>query len=141
MSVKRLLVLSCMSMTFSSKSRKTYIVSKQITNAIKIRDLGEARECLGMQNRRKNGEIHLSQKITWSKSQKSMKKDCKPVSTPVEVNLWSEPGTENGNAAYQEKIGLLMYLVCCTIPDISYAVTMLSQYNCSEESRMATLTF
>ena len=62
--------------------------------------------------------------------------ETKPVSHPMEPNSKLKPlpksrkSTENlDNVPYQQAIGSLMYLAVCTRPDISFAMTYLSQFN------------
>jgi hypothetical protein len=58
--------------------------------------------------------------------------ECKPVGTPLETNVKFEKSMEqNTNHPYQELIGGLMYLANWTRPDISHAVSYLSQFNTS----------
>ncbi|KAJ8725064.1 hypothetical protein PYW07_016022 [Mythimna separata] len=127
---------------FTNKAVESRTVIRQIGRSFKIKDLGEARECLGVRIERKSvNEIHLSQKQYISKIlEKYGMLECKAVSTPVEMNLRLKSGEKNDNTRYQEIIGSLMYLACCTRPDISYAVTMLSQFNnCNDSTHMAAL--
>lgn len=118
-------------------------VKELIRKSFKIKDLGLARECLGMRIERdsETPEIRLSQKTYIQKIlEKYGMQDCKPVGTPVETNLRLDRGLINDNPRYQEIIGSLMYLACCTRPDISYAVTMLSQFNtCNDSTHMAAV--
>lgn len=58
---------------------------------------------------------------------------CKSVSTPMVVNKLEE-ATDNdtlsdGKYPYRELIGCLMYLSVCSRPDITYALSHLSQFN------------
>lgn len=60
--------------------------------------------------------------------------DCKPISTPMDVNVKLEkPNSVNNDVMsqypYQNLIGALMYLAVSTRPDIAYTVNYLSQFN------------
>lgn len=116
-------------------------VKDHIGGSFKIKDLGVARECIGMRIERNKENIRLSQKAYILKVlEKFGMQDCKPVSTPIETNIRLKPGAKNDNTRYQEIVGSLMYLACCTRPDISFAVTMLSQFNtCNDSTHMAAL--
>jgi hypothetical protein len=62
--------------------------------------------------------------------------DCKPVLTPLAVGsklseLHSEDDNEDTNFPFRELIGALMYVAVGTRPDVSHAVSVLSQFsNC-----------
>lgn len=63
--------------------------------------------------------------------------DCKPVYTPLAVNTKLSGGKKEQDARipYRELIGALMYLAMGTRPDITHAVSVLSQFNdCFDES-------
>ncbi|XP_037951342.1 secreted RxLR effector protein 161-like [Teleopsis dalmanni] len=61
-------------------------------------------------------------------------KDCKPVKTPIELNIKLTKPTKIDEGVmkmypYQSLIGALMYLAVTTRPDIAFAVNFLSQFN------------
>jgi hypothetical protein len=63
--------------------------------------------------------------------------DCKPASVPMQLNLNLAPGTEahDGEFPYRELIGSLLFLARTTRPDISYAISKLSQFlSCYDET-------
>jgi hypothetical protein len=125
---------------FTNRPKEGDFVKTEIGRDFDIKDLGEARECLGVQITKDNGGIRLSQETYVKKILKKYgMEDCKLVSTPVETNVHLKPGVGH-DPRYQEIVGSLMYLSCCTRPDISYAVTMLSQFNSrNDSSHMAAL--
>lgn len=110
---------------------------KEIVNILKdkfkIKDLGPVSYALGIQiNRnREAGIIELSQKqYTLSVLERFGMVESKPVGTPLDKNVkFSDDLTRIDNVPYQELIGSLMYLAVSTRPDISFAVSFLSQFN------------
>ena len=57
--------------------------------------------------------------------------DCKPRGTPCEANpnAYENEGDEAvDQTLYRQMIGSLIYAMVCTRPDLSYAVTKLSQH-------------
>ena len=70
--------------------------------------------------------------------------NCKSISTPADPFSKLEKPADNTvaetdrPAQYREVIGSLMFLSVCTRPDISYAVSMLSQFfDCATDKHMA----
>lgn len=62
--------------------------------------------------------------------------NCKTATTPFPQKIRLTPGTaEEIEAAkdipYQELVGCLQWITCCTRPDIAYAVSQLSRFNSS----------
>ncbi|XP_076620058.1 uncharacterized protein LOC143341211 [Colletes latitarsis] len=60
--------------------------------------------------------------------------NCKPVSTPLDLNRKLRKETENSgeyhkDLPFRELLGSLMYLAVATRPDIAHAVGALSQFN------------
>lgn len=58
--------------------------------------------------------------------------ECNPVTTPIDVNVKMgnhEASHKTNEYEYQELLGRLMYVSVYARPDISYAVTCLSQFN------------
>ena len=100
-----------------------------------LKDLGEVRQCLGMEFTMKEGKIRIAQKqYTEEVLSRFGMENSKPVSTPL------DPGTklvkpdsclreELEEYPFRELIGSLMYLAVGTRPDIAFAVNSLSQYN------------
>ena len=57
--------------------------------------------------------------------------ECKPVSTPVLKDITKIPVMSSAELEiypYRKIVGELLWIACCTRPDISYAVTYLSRF-------------
>jgi histone deacetylase 1/2 len=107
---------------------------KILQSHFNVKDLGEIKTCLGMKIERdwNNGTLLMHQEdYINSILCKFNMKNCNPSETPMEfrVKLKDLKGGEKGAEPYQELIGCLLYLSICTRPDISYAVSFLSQFN------------
>jgi hypothetical protein len=108
-----------------------------LSKAFRIKDFGLAKYCLGIQIEQNENEICLSQAGYIREILKRYRmEDCKPVLTPLAVGsklseLHSEDDNEDTNFPFRELIGALMYVAVGTRPDISHAVSVLSQFsNC-----------
>lgn len=59
--------------------------------------------------------------------------DCKPVGTPLTADAKLSPSPDNNpgeeRIPFRELVGVLMYAALGTRPDITYAVSVLSQFN------------
>lgn len=109
------------------------IMRSVLESDFKIKDLGEIKNCLGMNVNVKKDCVTLDQeRFIDSILQRFNMIDCKPSDTPMEVNLKLKKA-ENDNCSetypYQQLVGSLMYLSVLTRPDISYSVSFLSQFN------------
>ena len=98
-----------------------------------MKDLGPMHYFLGLEVWQTPGEIFLSQgKYVVKILERFGMVDCKPVTTPMELNFkklcGSVVGPELGNAfEYRQLVGALMFLVN-SHPDICFAVNTVSQY-------------
>lgn len=103
-------------------------------------DLGEINYCLGIrfQRDKETKEIRLDQeRYLHEVLEKFGMTDCKGVCTPLEMKVEDNRERVEGenqlkvmhNIPYQQAIGSLMYLSVSTRPDITYAVSYLSQFN------------
>jgi len=108
-----------------------------------MKDLGEVAECLGMKvsRDRELGTIFLSQQhYVEDIVEKFGMTSCKSVVTPlVASQKLVNPAVVQGDQSdlYRRIIGALMYLSVCTRPDISQAVSCLSQFkNCSTKEHL-----
>jgi len=108
----------------------------------KITDNGDLKEFLNIKIRhsRSRSQIHMSQEeyIVNFFNQFGFTEDTS-VDTPMQENLRLSPEEESDltdkqikfvtEFEYQRLIGCLLYLNVCTMPQISYAVSTLSQFN------------
>lgn len=105
---------------------------REIAAKFELRDLGQLKYCLGINfEKKENGNIKLHQRMYIEQSlEKYGLKDCKSSTTPIEVGLkLIKAKTCEKDLPYQSLIGTLMYLAVATRPDISFAVSYLSQFN------------
>ena len=96
-----------------------------------MKELGQLKYFLGIEVAYSKEGISLSQhKYTLDLLQETGQLGCKPTSTPLDVNVKIGKGDDGAavdKAFYQRLIGKLIYLNH-TRPDISYAVSLLSQF-------------
>lgn len=122
---------------FYNDFNEVKILKASLENNFKIKDLGPITHALGMkiERDRDKHEIKISQKqYLISVLTRFGMLECNPVRTPLEPNvkLSSAKGeTNEEKLPYQQLIGTLMYLSVTTRPDISFAVSYLSQFNIS----------
>eukprot|EP00253_Pinus_taeda_P009024 PITA_09024 len=106
---------------------------RELASEFEMKDLGPMHYFLGLEVWQKPGEIFLSQgKYVVKILERFGMVDCKPVTTPMELNFkklcGSAAGPKLGNASeYCQLIGALIFLVN-SHPDICFAVNTLSQY-------------
>lgn len=118
---------------FGRYKRNSIFVNHENTK-FKIKNLGEAKHCLGLRINRDKSSITIDQEQYINDLLiKFNMIDCKTVCTPLEINVKLNviEGEETCSLEipYQELIGSLMYLALMTRPDIAHAVSSLSQYN------------
>lgn len=108
-------------------------IKQSLMEDFKVKDLGLAEYCLGLEIAQGDGQIELSQTgyILGLLKQYNMDK-CNPVATPSELNS-KLVGQDAGVARdekwpYRELIGALMYLSVATRPDIANTVSKLAQF-------------
>ena len=104
---------------------------KMFNNKFNMKDLGVADVILRINVSKTLDGLILSQSHYIEKILKKFKQDdSSPTRTPVDVNL--HLSKNNGKSISQQKyaqtIGSLMYVMNCTRPDITYAVSKLSRY-------------
>ena len=94
-------------------------------------DLKEINIFLGIRVIRKSDRIILDQSpYIQTILNKYNMKDCKVVSTPLEtkLNYIGLNSEEKYDAPCRNLIGCLMYVMVCTRPDLSAAISILSRY-------------
>ena len=113
-------------------------LKKALSNEFKLKDLGEAKFCLGIeiaqQSKGKYTEIQLSQTgYVRELLERFGMQNCKPVNTPLSTGSKADDPEDASIDAesfpYRELVGGLMYLAIGTRPDIAHAVSYLSQFN------------
>ena len=115
-------------------------LKKDLFKSFDMKDLGAARQILGMQILRdkKTKKLWLSQeKYIQRVLERFNMKHAKPVSTPLGAHFklrkrsCSSSKKEKGDIAstiYSSAVGSLMYAMVCTRPDITYAVGVVSKF-------------
>ncbi|XP_038879628.1 uncharacterized mitochondrial protein AtMg00810-like [Benincasa hispida] len=123
-----------MLMTSSYQGDDTAEIAKlkqRMTSEFEIKDLGSFRYFLGMEMARSKAGISVSQrKYTLDLLKEIGMTGCKPIDTPIEVNSKLKSileGVPVNKERYQRLVGKLIYL-SHTRPDISYAVSVVSQF-------------
>ncbi|KAJ9534332.1 hypothetical protein QJQ45_016032 [Haematococcus lacustris] len=109
-------------------------VKKQLSSAFKLKDLGEARWFLGMQltRDRAEGTIKLDQhkfiqELVTANSKSAA--HSKPLPMAPAVKLVREgDALDTTLHHYSALVGSLLYLTCCTRPDIAFAVGALARH-------------
>jgi len=115
-------------------------LKEELSKSFAMKDLGPARQILGMKisRDRKNGRLWLSQESYIEKvlDRFNMSK-AKPVSSPLAGHLKlsskQSPTSEKENeemkkVPYASAVGSLMYAMVCTRPDIAHAVGVVSRF-------------
>lgn len=128
-------------LVFSQDEKKIKKFEIFLSEAFDIKNLGNVNYCLGIEFANTRDGIKMNQKGYLNDILERFGMiDAKPVSTPI------EPGTKLKrnddkliiekfkNLPYRELVGALMYLAVCTRPDISHAVSYLSQFNSCYDS-------
>jgi hypothetical protein len=115
-------------------------LKKQLSREFDMKDLGSAKQILGMRiNRDKQkGTLQLSQEEYIDRILKRFNmSNAKPVSTPLashfRLSKDQSPKTEEekdfmAKVPYASAIGSLMYAMVCTRPDIAHAVGAVSRF-------------
>lgn len=110
-----------------------------LANELEIKSLGNVKYCLGIEFHQNETGISMNQSgyIQDILGRFGMS-NANPVSTPLDANVKLVPSTEGGSGReslpYRELVGALMYVATCTRPDISFAVSYLSQFGTCYDS-------
>jgi hypothetical protein len=116
------------------------VLKKKLSNSFAMKDLGATKKILGMRitRDRKNHKLTLSQGEYIEKVLERFRmQNAKPVSTPLasHFKLTKEmcPKTHEeieytSRVPYSSSIGILMYVMVCTRPNIAHAVEVVSRY-------------
>ncbi|XP_041005600.1 secreted RxLR effector protein 161-like [Juglans microcarpa x Juglans regia] len=113
----------------------------QLSQEFEMKDLGEAQRILGMEiNKDKvKNTVHLTQKQYLERvlQRFNMNSKTKQVSTPIvpyfKLSALQSPKSDEErdymkNVPYASVVGSLMYVIVCTQPDISQAISLVSRY-------------
>lgn len=119
---------------FSNDPTERNKLKKKLSNKFKIKDLGEVNYCLGLnvKRNRSNHMIEISQKTyILDLLKKFDMTEAKGIRTPMDAKLKlnRDASKENVQVPYQCLIDSLMFLVVNSRPNISFAVSYLSQFN------------
>jgi hypothetical protein len=106
-------------------------IKEQLSKVFEMKDLGELHYCLGLEVWRNAGQTFVCQSKYIREILKRFKMDqCKSSSVPMQQNvkLSCDDGSKEVNGTvYRQMVGSLNYLTT-TRPDISYSVSVLSQF-------------
>jgi len=115
-------------------------IRNKLHNEFELTDLGPLRNLLGLEIERNRGErtLHLSQSQYVQKILCIHRLErCNPSPTPADPHIRLErpspefEATAEARRQYQSAVGSLMYAMLGSGPDISYAVSKVSQFNCN----------
>ena len=110
----------------------------ELSQEFAMKDLGAAKQILGMRITRDSGTLRLSQEEYIKKVvERFSMGDAKPVGCPLAAHFKlskEQMPTSDEEKAYMERVpyasavGSLMYAMVCTRPDIAHAVGVVSRY-------------
>lgn len=104
-------------------------IKKRLKEEFEIKDMGEAKYCLGIEIVRKENEITLIQrKYIKDILNRFEMENAKGIDTPANVNERFDSEINNCDVPYRELIGALMYLAVVSRPDIMNRVVFLAQF-------------
>jgi len=118
-------------------------IRNKLHDEFEMTDLGPLRNFLGLEIERNRGErtLHLSQSQYIQKILRIHGLErCNPSPTPADPHIRLErpspefEATAEARRQYQSAVGSLMYAMLGSRPDISYAVSKVSQYNSNPDS-------
>ena len=111
-----------------------------------MKDMGKLHYCLGVNIKILDGVLQLSQEQYILKILRKYKlQDCRPVSTPMDVNvkLVKDDGYSKAvdPVVYQSMVRSLIYAPIGTRPDIAQAVGALAKFNSSPNEAHLTAVY
>ncbi len=119
-------------LVITGNSRKQIdLLKSSLSLKFKMKDLGPLNYCLGLNITQDGGAITVSQSHYIDTLLERFGFDkCNSITTPMEPNLCLKKSTSTDilDQPYRQAIGSLLYLANSTRPDISYAVSTLSQF-------------
>ncbi|GJU50151.1 zinc finger, CCHC-type containing protein [Tanacetum coccineum] len=116
---------------FGTDQNQVDKTKKFLSSRFSMKDMGEADVILGINIKRENKGIVITQSHYIKKILKKFnREDCSPVSTPIDPVEKLKPNTGKpvDQLEYSRAIGCLMYAMTSTRPDIAYAVGRLSRF-------------
>lgn len=113
-------------------------VKKQMKEEFEMTDAGPVEFFLGIQVKRKPGCFILSQEHYVKKVLENFDMtDCAPAPTPLVKHLHKRKDGDNSEPCdklkYQRAVGCILYLTCCTRPELAFAISHLAQF-CADPS-------
>ena len=114
-------------------TKKMNKIKNILKGKFKMKDLGPLKHFLGMHFEQIDSTVTIDQSLYLeSILKKYQMSDCKPRATPCEVQTSSQspvqvPEPCSDSRKYREIIGSLIYATTCTRPDLTWAVSRLSQ--------------
>ncbi len=116
----------------AESDEKVQELADQFKNRFKMKDIGTPRRILGLDLNAVPEGVHLSGVDMIETLLKNFQmENCRPVSTPADSNQNLLPNTDATSFEpdrYSSAIGSLLYIASTFRPDISYAVSVLSQF-------------
>lgn len=108
---------------------------KDLHGTFRMKDLGLAKNCIGIRIKQGDGFIELDQSVYIADIlERFGMSGCKPVKAPSDTNeklsasMTNEENSLVGKVPYQEAVGSLLYLTQATRPDIAFAVNDVSRF-------------
>lgn len=119
-----------------SKNDETALhLLQMLKTEFEVKDLGEAKHCLGIEFTREGNQIRLNQQGFVTELLKRFNMlDCNPVMTPLDPGIKLSKGQDTlaGEVTkypFRELVGALTYLSTSTRPDICHTVSYLGQFS------------
>jgi hypothetical protein len=106
-----------------------------LNNNFKMKDIGEAKSCIGIRIQQYDGCMELDQeRYILDVLERFGMSDCKPVGTPSDTSIKLSANNLTGESLkgkipYQEIVGSLLFIAQGTRPDIAFAVNNASRFN------------